>query len=161
MRRFQLSLLERLPRISHIRPMKMRIIILLFAATFCASAAVEKPSPAPEASRTAAIRNQPEFDSFILVLLLRPPNAPDVPQPELDQLQEQHLANMKRLHSEGKLFKAGPTEDQSGRNVRGIFIFATDSVEKAREWVASDPLIKRGRLVAEYLKWYVEKGQLK
>jgi len=102
-----------------------------------------------------------EFDTFILVLLVRPPNAPDIAKPELDQLQEQHLANIRRLHDEGKLLKAGPTEDQSGRNVRGIFILTTDSVDKAREWVGSDPLIKRGRLVAEYLKWYVEKGSLK
>lgn len=102
-----------------------------------------------------------EFDQFILVLLLRPPNAPEIPKPELDQLQEEHLANINRLHAEGKLLKAGPTEDQSGRNVRGIFILTTDSMEKAREWVGTDPLIKRGRLVAEYLKWYVEKGSLK
>jgi len=102
-----------------------------------------------------------EFDQFILVLLLRPPNAPEIPKPELDQLQEEHLANITRLHAEGKLLKAGPTEDQSGRNVRGIFVLTTNSVEKAREWVGTDPLIKRGRLVAEYLKWYVEKGSLK
>jgi len=138
-----------------------RIFVCLVAVGLSASAAVETP-PIPEASHPSLTKgNAPEFDSFVLVLLLRPPNAPDVPQPELEQLQEQHLANMKRLHNEGKLFKAGPIEDQSGRNVRGIFIFATDSVEKAREWVGSDPLIKRGRLVAEYMKWYVEKGQLK
>ncbi len=71
------------------------------------------------------------------------------------------MANIRRLHSEGKLLKAGPTDDLSGRNVRGIFILKTDSGEKAREWVGTDPLIKRGRLVAEYLKWYVQKGSLK
>ena len=71
------------------------------------------------------------------------------------------MANIRRLHAEWKLLKAGPTEDESARNVRGIFILATASVAQAREWVGSDPLIKRGRLVAEYLKWYVEKGSLK
>lgn len=68
---------------------------------------------------------------------------------------------MKALHAEGKLFKAGPVEDFSGRNVRGILVLATDSQEKAREWIAGDPLIKAGRLVPEFLKWYVEKGSLK
>jgi hypothetical protein len=34
-------------------------------------------------------------------------------------------------------------------------------VEKARAWVATDPAIKAGRLVPEYLKWHVEKGSLK
>ena len=76
-------------------------------------------------------------------------------------MQEGHMANIRSLHAEGKLLKAGPTEDSSGRNVRGIFILTTDSVEKAREWVSNDPLIKAGRLVPEFLKWYVEKGSLK
>jgi uncharacterized protein YciI len=43
-----------------------------------------------------------------------------LPKPELDKLQEGHMSNMRRLAEEGKLFKAGPTEDFSGRNVRGI-----------------------------------------
>lgn len=101
-----------------------------------------------------------EFDSFILVLLVRPPDAPDIPKPSINYRMG-HMANIRRLHSEGKLMKAGPTEDSSGRNVRGIFILTTDSVDKAREWVGTDPLIKRGRLVAEYLQWYLEKGSLK
>lgn len=76
-------------------------------------------------------------------------------------MQEQHLANINRLADEGKLLKAGPFEDYSGRNVRGMSILKTDSVEQARVWVATDPLVKAGRLVPEYLKWYVEKGSLK
>ena len=138
------------------------IAILLVAGLFN-SGAVAQPPPGPSASAGLVHgANAPlAFDSFILVLLLRPSNAPEMAKAELDQLQEQHLANIRRLHAEGKLLKAGPTEDQSGRNVRGIFILATDSMEKAREWVGSDPLIQRGRLVAEYLKWYVEKGSLK
>lgn len=102
-----------------------------------------------------------EFDSFILVLLVRPPNAPDMPKPELDKLQESHMANMRRLADEGKLFKAGPTEDFSGRDVRGIFILKTESFVEAREWVATDPSVKAGRLVPEFIKWFVQKGSLK
>jgi uncharacterized protein len=119
-------------------------------------AAEPTPSAAPQASGTPM-----EFDSFILVLLVRPPNAPDRPKAELDQLQEGHMANMKRLADEGKLFKAGPIEDFSGRNVRGIFILKTESVDQAREWVATDPSVKAGRLAPEFMKWYVQKGSLK
>jgi uncharacterized protein YciI len=82
-------------------------------------------------------------------------------KPVLDKLQEEHLANIRHLASEGKLFKAGPFEDYSGRNVRGMFILKTDSLEQAREWVQSDPSVKAGRLKPEYLKWFVEKGTLK
>jgi uncharacterized protein YciI len=113
-------------------------------------------SSSPHASGTPM-----EFDSFILVLLVHPANAPDMPKAELDKLMEGHMANMRRLADEGKLFKAGPTEDFSGRNVRGIFIFKTDSFEQAREWVKTDPTVKAGRLVPEFMKWSVQKGTLK
>ena len=107
----------------------------------------------------AAHSNAPsEFDSFIVVLLVRPPNAPELPKAELDQLQEAHLASIRRLADEGKIFKAGRFEDYSGRNVRGMFILKTASLEEARAWVATDPSVKGGRLASESLKWFVEKG---
>ena len=122
-----------------------------------ASAEEAKPSPSSQPHSSAPA----EFDSFIVVLLVRPPNAPDLPKTELEQLQEKHLANIRRLADEGKILKAGPFEDYSGRNVRGMFILKTDSLEQARSWVGTDPSVKAGRLAPEYLKWYVEKGSLK
>jgi uncharacterized protein len=128
----------------------------LVGHTMAAEPTTPAPSTGPHASGTPM-----EFDSFILVLLVRPPNAPEKPKAELDQLQEGHMANMRRLADEGKLFKAGPIEDFSGRNIRGIFILKTESVDQAREWVATDPSVKAGRLAPEFLKWYVQKGTLK
>ena len=132
------------------------LVLLGFANVAAATDTTAAASAATHASGTPM-----EFDSFIVVLLVRPPNAPDRPKAELDQLGEGHMANIRRLADEGKLFKAGPTEDFSGRNVRGIFILKTESVDQAREWVASDPLVKVGRLVPEFMKWYVQKGSLR
>lgn len=143
--------------------MNIKISVCL-ALSLCATALIAeetKPAAPPVATASPHPSTPMEFDSFLLVLLVRPPNLPDRPKPELEQLQEGHFANMKRLADEGKLFKAGPTEDFSGRNVRGIFILKTDSVDQAREWVATDPLVKAGRLVPEFLKWSVQKGSLK
>jgi uncharacterized protein YciI len=112
-------------------------------------------SPVPQANAPA------EFDSFIVVLLVRPADAPELSKADGDRLQEQHLANMRQMAEEGKLFKAGPFEDYSGRNVRGMFILKTSSLEQAQSWVATDPLVKINRLKPEFLKWYVEKGSLK
>ena len=92
---------------------------------------------------------------------VRPANPPDLPKEKLDQLQEAHLANIRRLAEEKKLLKAGPFEDYSGRNVRGMFIFNSQSKEQVQEWVATDPLVKAGRLTPEFLKWFVGKGSLK
>jgi uncharacterized protein YciI len=122
--------------------------------------AAEETKAAPSASPHSSAAPI-QFDSFILVLLVRPANAPDLPKAELDRLQEGHMANMQRLAAEGKLFKAGPTEDFSGRNVRGIFVLKTESVDEAKAWVATDPSVKAGRLAPEFLKWYVEKGSLR
>ena len=138
------------------------IIRFLVCLALCASTAPLFGQEAkPAASSSPHANPLMEFDSFFLVLLVRPPNAPEMPQPELDKLQEAHMSNMRRLAEEGKLFKAGPTEDFSGHNVRGIFILKTESLDQAKEWVATDPSVKAGRLAPEFLKWYVEKGSLK
>jgi uncharacterized protein YciI len=139
--------------------MSIRFLVCLALCGFATSLFGEETKPASSSSPHA---NAPmEFDTFMLVLLVRPSNAPDLPKPELDKLQEGHMSNMRRLADEGKLFKAGPTEDFSGRNVRGIFILKTDSLDQAKEWVATDPTVKAGRLAPEFMKWYVEKGSLR
>jgi len=139
----------------------MIIRVFLCIALFFFVAALRADETKPTASTSPRADAPMEFDSFILVLLVRPGNAPEMPKAELDKLQEGHMANMRRLADEGKLFKAGPTEDFSGRNVRGIFILKTDSVDEAREWVATDPSVKAGRLAPEFMKWFVQKGSLK
>jgi uncharacterized protein YciI len=140
--------------------MFIRIVCCFALLGFVGEVMAAEPSPSPSVAQHASGTSM-EFDSFILVLLVRPPKAPDRPKAELDQLQEGHMANMKRLADEGKLFKAGPIEDFSGRNIRGIFILKTESVDQAREWVATDPSVKAGRLAPEFMKWYVQKGSLK
>jgi uncharacterized protein YciI len=141
--------------------MVIRVVCWLVLAVLAGQVrAAEETKVAPSASPHASAAPI-QFDSFFLVLLVRPPNAPDLPKAELDRLQEGHMANMQRLAAEGKLFKAGPTEDFSGRNVRGIFVLKTESIDEAKAWVATDPSVKAGRLAPEFLKWYVEKGTLK
>ena len=139
--------------------MVIRFVCCLVVVAF-GSVAGEETKPATSSAAHAS-GTPMEFDSFILVLLVRPASVPDLPKAQLDQLQEGHMANMRRLAEEGKLFKAGPTEDFSGRNVRGIFILKTDSVDQAKEWVATDPSVKAGRLAPEFMKWYVQRGSLK
>jgi hypothetical protein len=77
------------------------LVRLIIGGSFAFTAAAQSPSP------TTASRPAIEFDQFILVLLVRPANAPDFPKEELEKLQDGHMANMKALHAKGKLFKAG------------------------------------------------------
>ena len=63
-----------------------------------------------------------------------------------------HFANMKRLSSEGKLAVAGPLDGVEGR--RGIFILAVADIEEAKKLVASDPVIVKGEMVADYHRYF-------
>ena len=63
-----------------------------------------------------------------------------------------HFANMERLGSEGKLAVAGPLDKVDGW--RGLFIFAVADIEEAKKLVATDPVIIKGEMVAEYHKLY-------
>jgi uncharacterized protein YciI len=54
-----------------------------------------------------------ELDRYTLVLLRRPSDAPDIPEAELDRLQEAHLAHLDSLREHG-LLVAGPFLEQVG-----------------------------------------------
>jgi hypothetical protein len=48
---------------------------------------------------------------------------------------------------------AGPFDDGAA-GWRGMFIFATPDIEEARKYVATDPVIVNGEMVAEYHQFY-------
>ncbi len=88
---------------------------------------------------------------YVLVILKTGPNK--VPAgPERSKMFEGHFANMQRLADEKKLVMAGPLDGVEGR--RGIFVFATPDIEEAKKLVATDPVIIKGEMVADYHKLY-------
>ncbi len=70
----------------------------------------------------------------------------------INKLQEGHMANIKRLHQAGKILVAGPFGDDG--NWRGIFIFDCDTKEEVEQLLATDPMIKAGRLSYEMHPWW-------
>jgi uncharacterized protein YciI len=85
-----------------------------------------------------------------VILKTGPTRVPD--GPERDAMFRGHFENMKRLSDEGKLALAGPLDRVDGW--RGLYIFATGEIDEAREMVATDPVIAKGEMVAEYHKYY-------
>lgn len=89
---------------------------------------------------------------FYLGLLRSAPNLPKVDAAEGQKLQEEHLANIRRMAKAGKLMVAGPCVDNG--ELRGIFIFTTTDEKEIRELTKADPLIASGRLILELHPWW-------
>ncbi|KPF68197.1 hypothetical protein IP84_10650 [beta proteobacterium AAP99] len=88
---------------------------------------------------------------YVLVILKTGPNR--IPAgPERDEMFKGHFANINRLAGEGKLVQAGPLDGVDGW--RGLFVFATASLDEARAWVSTDPVVIKGEMVAELHAFY-------
>lgn len=88
---------------------------------------------------------------FVLVILKTGPNKVAAGK-EREDMFAGHFANMKRLAEEGKLALAGPLDGVDGW--RGLFVYAVKDIEEAKLLTATDPVIIKGEMVAEYHKWY-------
>lgn len=100
-----------------------------------------------------------EFDTWALVVLRRPADAPDLPEDELDRLQEQHLAHLAAMHEQGHLAVYGPFSDQPDESLRGMCLYRT-SLEETRSLAEADPSVRAGRLAVDVLTWWTAKGSL-
>lgn len=93
---------------------------------------------------------------YVLGLLRAAPARPRVPEEEANRLQELHLAHLRRLRESGEVITSGPLEEDT--ELRGILIFRTDSVARARELMRTDPLVGGGQLLLELYRWYAPAG---
>ena len=99
------------------------------------------------------------FDVYTLVLLRRPPDAPEMSDAEIDALQAQHLAYRANLRREGVLVANGPLGEQSDVRMRGLSIFACD-IDEAKRLSDGDPSVQAGRLAYDVMEWRVAAGSL-
>lgn len=98
---------------------------------------------------------------YVFLLKKGPAWTPDS-TPEVEALQAEHLANLRRLGEEGKLVLNGPLLDsfQLSGEIRGIGVLKAKSLAEAQAWISTDPMIRIGRLIFELHTWMVGKGIL-
>ena len=100
-----------------------------------------------------------KLDQYTLVLLRRPPNAPQYSDEELERLQKAHVAFNAQMRAEGHAVLTGPFEGQPDPSWRGLNVFRT-SVEETRRLVEGDPTYQAGRFAFDIFTWYVPEGLL-
>lgn len=122
----------------------------LLAATCLASA--QQPDRAYDAALATRLgADDYGMRSYVLVILKTGPK-PMPAGPERDEMFKGHFANMKRLADEGKLVLAGPFDGAQGW--RGLFLLAVKDIEEAKRLAATDPVLAKEEMVAEFHKYY-------
>lgn len=102
-----------------------------------------------------------DFAEYYVVFLRKGPSWTAESTPELDQLQAQHRAHLDSLRLAGKMTLAGPVTAQKESDLRGISIFPktqVGSLAELKSLVEQDPMFTIGRLVAEYVTWFIPAG---
>lgn len=133
--------------------MKRRCAFMTAVLALAAASATAQP---PTANYDAALATRIGADdrgmrAYVLAILKTgPTRVPD--GPERDEMFRGHFANMKRLSDDGQLVLAGPLDGVDGW--RGLMIFAVKDIEAARRLAATDPVLMKGEMVAEYHQYY-------
>ncbi|WP_029038087.1 YciI family protein [Salinimicrobium xinjiangense] len=72
------------------------------------------------------------------------------------RLQQQHMAHLNRMATDGYLSLAGPFADDG--DIRGIAVYHTPTQEMADSLARLDPMVQAGRLEVEIHPWWAAKG---
>jgi uncharacterized protein YciI len=129
---------------------------LLLAALPATAADDAAAKPQYDAALAKAMGgNDNGMRNYVLVILKTGPNKM-ADGPDRTAMFKGHAANIGRLAAEKKLAVAGPLDGVDGW--RGLFVFATGDIEEAKAWVATDPVIINGEMVAEYHKLFSSAG---
>lgn len=130
------------------------VVAMLTAVLTFSAVSLAQDAPPPEYDEALARSlgaDEYGMRNYVLVILKTGPNrVPD--GPERDEMFRGHFANMQRLAGEGKLALAGPLDGVDGW--RGLFVMAVPDIEEAKKLAATDPVIIKGEMVAEYHKYY-------
>jgi uncharacterized protein YciI len=116
----------------------------------------EKPREDAAPPATTSAPEPATMTTYVVGFLVRGPRWSTGSKPELEKLQEEHLAHVRMMAEVGKLIVAGPFPD--GGRIRGMSIFRAVSVDEVKVLAEADPAVVSGRLRYEWHPWYSMKG---
>lgn len=90
---------------------------------------------------------------YVIAILKTGPKDSEISGDERTRLFTGHFDNMKRLSNDGKLAVAGPF-GQNDKAFRGLFLLAVPTIDEAIALTETDPCVKAGIFVVEYLPWF-------
>jgi uncharacterized protein len=127
----------------------MKYIIVLLFTVLAGNYSANARNESKPANANPKIENR--IKQFWFVMLVKGSNRIQ-DSVEAVKVQEGHMANIKKLYSEGKLKVADPFGDDG--NWRGVFIFDVATKEEVENLLNTDPAIAAGRLAYELHPWY-------
>jgi uncharacterized protein YciI len=96
----------------------------------------------------------PDLTPLVVSQLIRADDAPDLPEPELQRLQYEHVEWVESLRERGLVIAAGPWMGHSDERVRGLILWTGEvDQDAARALAAEDPVVRAGRTRHEVFTW--------
>jgi uncharacterized protein len=99
-----------------------------------------------------------ELSQYFICFLRKGPAWTAEETPDLEELQERHMAHTRHLMETGATITSGPVNDES--DIRGFSIYRTATLAEARALAEADPGVQAGRFVVELHRWLTPSGRL-
>lgn len=138
--------------------MQKFMLVLIIAAAMFANANAADPAPYDPALAAELGADDYGMRRYVMAFLRAGPDRSHDAETTA-AIQRGHLDHIRRMAEAGKLVVAGPFLDQG--ELRGIFIFAVETLEEAEALTAADPAVQAGRLAMELKPWYGSAALLK
>ena len=129
-------------------------LLLTLAVLLCGSVVIAQETK-QETQKQEKKQEDPSSNlvQFQMAILKRGPNWPQNGAHNAE-LQQKHIAYVKSMLESGKLALAGGIRDNN--ELVAVFIYSTKSAEEAQTWLAGDPGVAAGHVVAEWHPWWSE-----
>ena len=131
--------------------MQKLILVLLVAILLCAGASAAEPPEYDPALAAELGADDYGMRRYVMALLRAGPDRSHDAETAAN-IQRGHLEHIQRMAAAGKLVVAGPFLDDG--ELRGIFIFAVETMAEAEALAKADPAVQSGRLAMELKPWY-------